>query len=100
MRSGMNVEVIELHLIVRGEVQGVGYRAIVQEHARALKLLGTVCNLSDGSVEIFVHGPPETVAQFLQLIRHQIGFAQVRDIAQKQVSPLNQYINFTIIRNS
>lgn len=96
----MNVEVIELHLIVRGEVQGVGYRAIVKEHARALKLLGTASNLSDGSVEIFVQGPPETIAQFLQQIRHQIGFAQVRDIAQKQVSPLNQYINFTIIRNT
>jgi acylphosphatase len=45
-----------LHVIVRGRVQGVGFRYYVRERARALRIAGWVRNLSDGAVEVLAHG--------------------------------------------
>ena len=40
---------------VRGRVQGVGYRAFVQDHATQLGIHGWVVNRDDGSVEAALH---------------------------------------------
>lgn len=44
------------HLIVRGRVQGVFFRATTQETAENLGLAGWVRNRPDGTVEIHVEG--------------------------------------------
>lgn len=44
-------------VLVRGRVQGVGYRAFVRRHALDLDLTGQVENLADGRVEVVVEGP-------------------------------------------
>ena len=44
------------HFRVEGRVQGVGYRAFTQRHARNLHLQGIVYNCPDGSVEGTVYG--------------------------------------------
>ncbi|QJR35091.1 acylphosphatase [Gemmatimonas groenlandica] len=41
---------------VEGEVQGVGFRWYVREHARALGLAGWVRNEPDGAVVLVAHG--------------------------------------------
>lgn len=46
---------------VRGRVQGVGYRAALQDEAQKLGLTGWVRNRSDGSVETLVQGSPEAL---------------------------------------
>jgi acylphosphatase len=56
---------IALRLVVRGRVQGVGFRASTQRIGTQLDLDGWVKNLPDGSVEIHVQGPAERVEQFL-----------------------------------
>jgi acylphosphatase len=52
-------------VIIRGRVQGVGFRWFVREHARTLRLSGWVKNLPDGMVELEVAGPAEKVAELL-----------------------------------
>jgi acylphosphatase len=52
---------------IEGRVQGVYYRAWTDENARALKLDGTVRNLSDGSVEAVFSGAPKVVAKMIKL---------------------------------
>jgi len=51
-------------LIVRGRVQGVGYRASCSRRANELDLGGWVRNLADGSVEVEAEGPAQRLAEF------------------------------------
>jgi acylphosphatase len=53
------------HVVVRGRVQGVGYRAFVQDQALRLALDGWVRNRRDGVVEAVFAGPEEAVAAVL-----------------------------------
>jgi acylphosphatase len=58
-----------VHIRVEGRVQGVGYRAFVEMHARNLGLGGWVRNRRDGAVEAVLQGPAETVEEMLALCR-------------------------------
>ena len=51
-----------IRVIVRGRVQGVGYRAWAQRQAAAHSLRGWVRNRSDGTVEAVFAGDPDSVA--------------------------------------
>ena len=53
------------HVVFRGRVQGVGYRAFVQDQALRLELDGWVRNRRDGAVEAVFAGPEEAVAAAL-----------------------------------
>jgi acylphosphatase len=53
------------HVVIRGRVQGVGYRAFVEDQALRLDLEGWVRNRRDGAVEAVFAGPEEAVAAAL-----------------------------------
>ena len=48
-----------LHFLIRGRVQGVGFRWFVHREASELKLRGWVRNTEDGNVEIVAAGAKE-----------------------------------------
>ena len=50
--------------MIRGRVQGVGYRAWVDYQARRCGLEGWVRNRRDGSVEAVFEGAEETVVRY------------------------------------
>ena len=57
-----------LHALVRGRVQGVGFRWFVRERARTLGIRGWVRNRADGSVEVRAEGestPLDELRRFL-----------------------------------
>lgn len=49
--------------LVRGRVQGVGFRYETRSLARSLGLSGWVKNLDDGGVEVYAEGPPTDIAR-------------------------------------
>ena len=51
------------HYLVKGRVQGVGFRWFVQGEAAELGLRGWVRNTADGHVEIIAAGKPDTLAE-------------------------------------
>jgi len=79
----------EMHVRVKGMVQGVGFRWFVRERARRLGLSGWVRNLPDGSVEVAAAGDP----QQLDLLRDELlrgpNGATVDDLEEVQ-APLPQ----------
>ena len=52
-------EVAELHVVVRGRVQGVGFRYAVVSYATSAGIDGWVRNRVDGSVEVAARGTAE-----------------------------------------
>ena len=56
-------------LLIRGLVQGVGFRFFTERAARHLGLRGYVRNLPDGRVEAVVGGPDEDVDAFIAQVR-------------------------------
>ena len=89
-------------VIVRGRVQGVGFRWFVREHARMLRLAGWVKNLPDGMVELEVEGSPAGVAELMGFVAEGpdgavvAGVDEVRELTSNFAESLPQ--PFTIIR--
>ena len=62
----MGGESARLHAIVRGDVQGVGYRVFVQRLALPLGIRGWVRNRMDGSVEVVAEGQRPALEELLR----------------------------------
>jgi len=69
------------HLIITGQVQGVGYRYGMVAAARRLDVTGWVRNRRDGSVEAMVAGNAEAVAAIIDWARHGPAGAEVAHVA-------------------
>lgn len=76
-----------LHVSIRGQVQGVGYRAWVEYQAVASGLDGWVRNRRDGSVEAVFAGRPHIVAEMIALCRHGPPGAHVEAVLNETAGP-------------
>jgi acylphosphatase len=65
----MAVEVIRRRVVVRGRVQGVGFRYYANAEAARLGVAGFVRNLDDGSVEVEIEGDRDAVAKLVDWAR-------------------------------
>ena len=68
------------HIIVRGKVQGVGYRAWVAGEAEARKVSGWARNRKDGTVEAVLSGPEHDVSALIEKCRQGPGMARVSGV--------------------
>ena len=66
-----------LHVTIRGRVQGVGYRAWIEDEAVAENLAGWARNRRDGTVEAVLLGPEAAVAALIAKCRQGPGMARV-----------------------
>jgi acylphosphatase len=75
------------HMMVRGRVQGVGYRAFVDHEARVRGLEGWVRNLRDGSVEAVLAGAEDVVAAMIAACRRGPSLARVDALQEEVANP-------------
>jgi acylphosphatase len=75
-------EFMVLHFLVRGRVQGVGFRWFVQREAAELNLHGWVRNTEDGDVEIVAAGTPEDLSELRAAIRRGPRGARVDNVIE------------------
>ena len=54
--------------LVKGRVQGVGFRWFVQNEAARIGLRGWVRNTDDGNVEVMVAGSPDQLEDLVQAL--------------------------------
>ena len=74
-----------VRVVIRGLVQGVGYRAWVEYQAQTIGLEGWVRNRRDGSVEAVFAGPADVVADMVARCRQGPHAARVDNVADEQV---------------
>ncbi len=74
-----------LHAVVRGRVQGVGFRYFTRHVATALDLTGWVRNGDDGSVELEAQGAAAAVDQFRAALRQGPPLGRVREVVESAV---------------
>ena len=72
------------HVVVRGRVQGVGYRAFVEDEAQRRGLRGWVRNRRDGSVEAVFSGPRSDVETVIEACRRGPFSARVTALDQRE----------------
>jgi acylphosphatase len=72
--------------VVRGRVQGVGYRYFVLRQAEALGVCGFARNLPDGAVEVLAEGSVAVLADFEARLREGPAFAEVTEV-EREDSP-------------
>lgn len=72
-------------LIIRGRVQGVGYRQWTRGEAIRLGLTGYVRNRIDGSVEAVIVGEPDVVAAMVAVCQRGPRGAQVESVEETPV---------------
>ncbi len=58
-----------LHFLIRGRVQGVGFRWFVHREASELELRGWVRNTEEGDVEVVASGTQEDLAELRRSLR-------------------------------
>lgn len=66
--------------VVRGRVQGVGYRYFVEQVANAVGIAGWVRNLDDGRVEVCANGSPAQLSELEGYLWKGPRWAEVRGI--------------------
>ena len=76
---------IAVCLVIRGRVQGVGYRWWARAEARRLGLDGWVRNRADGSVELVAAGPADRLAELEALCRRGPSSARVIAVERRSV---------------
>ncbi len=88
----------QLHVIIRGRVQGVGFRWFVREEARRRDLAGWVQNRSDGGVEVAAAGPDAALEAFEAQLRIGPNGARVTELEAISESNLALAKPFAILR--
>ena len=85
------------HLIIKGKVQGVFYRASASKMAGQLDITGWVKNTKDGHVEIIAHGSEEQLTKFLEWCKTGPSEASVEEVSCEQTSETG-FKKFEILR--
>ena len=91
-QNDANNSIEELHAIVRGYVQGVGFRYFVVQKALSLGLRGYARNESNGDVEVLAQGTRAALERLLIQLRQGPGSAEVDEVQTNWRTP-TEYIS-------
>ena len=76
-----------LRLVVRGRVQGVGFRWFVREAARSAGVAGWVRNNPDGSVELEAGGAAPALARLRAAVEAGPPGARIEQVVERPATP-------------
>jgi acylphosphatase len=86
-----------IHLIIRGRVQGVYFRAATQREARRLGLTGWVKNRNDGSVEMLAEGEEDSIRDLASWASHGPTAARVENVDTRWRGYTGEFHEFAIV---
>ena len=82
--------------LVRGRVQGVGFRWFVEREAHILGIAGWVRNKADSSVEVLAMGTREQLSRLRSRLREGPRAARVDDVEESEANPVSGLTTFRI----
>jgi len=85
-----------LEAIIRGEVQGVGFRWFVRRQAGRLSVVGWVRNEPDGTVRVVAEGSSAALARLLAHLRSGPPGAVVRSVDETWLAAEDTFAGFEI----
>jgi len=74
------------HFLVKGRVQGVGFRWFVQQEASEIGLRGWVRNTDDGHVEVVAAGNPDDISDLKAALRKGSRGSRVDAIVEHELA--------------
>ncbi len=83
-------------VLIKGRVQGVGFRAFTRRNAMLLGLKGEVSNLPNGSVKAHIEGASDRVKQMLHLIKEGPSLARVDQVEVSSTDPTGKFKSFEV----
>ena len=85
-----------VRVVIRGRVQGVGFRYFVLRRALALGLTGWVRNRPDGSVEVDAEGDRSALEALIETLRAGPPGARVRGLEDEWSEETAGYEGFEV----
>lgn len=89
-------QTVELHAIVRGYVQGVGFRYFVIHQAQSSGLRGYTRNMHSGNVEVVAQGTRPNLEKLLVALRRGPSAAEVDEVQATWREPTEHFNGFHI----
>ena len=89
---------VSRRFLIRGGVQGVGYRFFAQRAAAKHQVVGYVRNEPDGSVEVVAEGPAGNVEAFKHELVAGPQWSNVEQVEEINVEPTGLYRSFRVER--
>ncbi len=88
--------IVARRFLVRGRVQGVGFRFFAEETARLEGLGGFVRNLDDGCVEVVAEGDQDAVTRFERALHSGPPLSRVEQVEVQERLPTGSVAGFRI----
>jgi len=88
---------VRAHVLVSGQVQGVGFRAFACRQAVHHGLTGWVRNMSDGRVETEAQGSREAVERFLRDLKQGPSCSQVENLEVNWIDVSDKEAAFHVV---
>jgi acylphosphatase len=96
MTSAEKTSVHARRFLVRGRVQGVGFRWFVEREAFLLQIAGWVRNNPDGTVEVLAQGTRAQLAGLHSRLREGPRAARIDDVEVSEAQPVTGLTSFQI----
>ncbi len=85
-----------VHMTVRGDVQGVGFRHFTKTTANRYGVKGWVKNMPDGTVEIWAEGREPALKRLLQQVKQGPSHAHVSQVEVDWREPEGTHASFRV----
>jgi acylphosphatase len=88
--------VLARRFVVRGRVQGVGFRWFVEREAHILQIVGWVSNNPDGTVEVLAQGTRDQLAGLHPRLQQGPRAARIDDLQVSEAEPIPGLTSFQV----
>lgn len=84
------------HLIVHGDVQGVGLRYLVRNQAKVLNITGWIINRDNGTVELVAEGEESDLKKLIEFCRHGPRYAKIEEVKVEWQDYKGEFDDFSV----